>query len=152
MGNTNSNLFFFKGLIVFWLNDLLFCTDIRDAFAIVNPSDFPNLVRDSILKSPNIDVENLTIPIVDLHPLFKLKKSSITTLSRFICMEMNEHTFCFITDKVEELIMIDDHNRNEFDLIDITEEKFLSRIVKHHDKIFRLPNFDEIINELLIHH
>jgi chemotaxis signal transduction protein len=142
----------FNGLVVFHLVDQLFCTNIDDVFAIVNPADFPENVKNSFLVKSNLDLENYSIPIIGLHTLFGLKNGKITPISRFICVEKYGHVFAFIADKVEELILLDDRTRNEFQFIEIKTDKYLSGKVKHNKDVFRLPNFETIINESFVHY
>jgi chemotaxis signal transduction protein len=146
------NLDSFNGLVVFYLKDKLFCADIDDVFAIVNPADFPQNIKDSFIIKSNLDVENLLIPIIDLHALFGLKNGKITPTSRFICMERNKQAFAFIVDQVEELITLKTKISEEFEFIETKNEKYISGKVKYRGTLFYLPNFEQLINELLIHH
>lgn len=141
----------FKGLIVFYLSDILFCTDIDDVFAIVNPADFPKNVKNSFLVKRNLDLEGLTIPILELHHLFELKNGKITPISRFICIEKLGFAFAILADKVEEMITLDTNNRKEFELIRTEGEKYLTGKIKYRDAMFLLPNFKNITHQLLIH-
>jgi len=152
MGEFSSRLDSFNGLVIFNLNDKLFCADIDTVFAIVNPADYPKNFKNSYLINSHLEIENYTISVIDLHSLFGLHKNKITSLSRFICIEINGQAFGFLADKVEEVLTLNSSSRKYFELIESKNEKFLSGEVKYRDAVFHLPNFQVIVNELLIHH
>lgn len=152
MGYSHSDFNIFKGLVVFHLVDQLFCNNIDEVFAIVNPADFPKNVKNSFLIKSNLDIDNLTIPIINLHTLFGLKNGKITPISRFICMEHHGHTFAFIADKVEELILLDKKSRDDFKFSECKTEKYLSAKVKYKDQVFYLPDFEKILKESFVHY
>lgn len=142
----------FNGLIIFLLNDELFCTNTDNVFTIINPADYQQYFDNSFLLNNPLEIENLKISVIDLHSYFGLKTSKITTSSRFICLELNEQAFGFLTEKVEEIITLNAETKNEFIFIPSEDEKFLFGKVKYHDAVFNLPNFQKIINDLFVHH
>ena len=107
MGDSYSNLNLYNGFVIFNLKDKLFCADIDTVFAIVNPADYPKNFKNSYLINSHLEIENFTISVIDLHSLFGLKKNKITSLSRFICIEINGQAFGFLADKVEEVITLE---------------------------------------------
>ena len=141
-----------NGLVVFYLANELFCVDIDDVFAIVNPADFPQNIKNSFLVKSNLDIDNLTIPIIDLHAFFGLKNGKITETCRFICIERNKHTFAFVADKVHELITLDNNTKNKLQVTAGTENKYLTGTIKYGNDVLSLINFDIIINQLFVHH
>lgn len=151
MGFSQSDFTLFKGLVVYYLEKQLFCTNIDEVFAIANPADFPKNVKNSLLVKPNLDFNGLVLPIIDLHSLFGLKNGKITPTSRFIFMENYGPPFAFIADKVEELILLDDRTRDEFKFIETNGDGYLSGMVKYHDEVFYLPDFEKIVEELFAH-
>ena len=152
MSDASVKLDLFNGLLVYYLNDKLFCANIDDVFATVNPADYPKNFKNSYLINSHLEIENLTISVIDLHSLFGLKKSKISDTSRFLCMDINGKAFGFLADKVEEVITLAANIRNDFEFIESKNEKFLHGKVKYHDAVFYLPNFAEIINESLVHY
>ena len=151
MGEFSSNLDLFNGLVIFNLNDKLFCADIDTVFAIVNPADYPKNFKNSYLINSHLEIENYAISVIDLHSLFGLNKNKITSLSRFICIEINGQAFGFLADKVEEVITLSSSIRNDFEFVEFKKEKFVSGKIKHRNLVFVLPDFNKIINKLLVH-
>ena len=151
MDVSSSRLDSFNGLVIFNLNDKLFCADIDTVFAIVNPADYPKNFKNSYLINSHLEIENYAISVIDLHSLFSLNKNKITSLSRFICIEMNGQAFGFLADKVEEVITLSSSTRNDFEFIECKKEKFVSGKIKHRNLVFSLPDFSKIINKLLVH-
>lgn len=151
MDVSSSRLDSFNGLVIFNLNDKLFCADIDTVFAIVNPADYPKNFKDSYLINSHLEIENFTISVIDLHSLFGLNKNKITSLSRFICIEINEKAFGFLVDKVQEVITVSSSTRNDFKFVKSKKENFISGNVKYDDMVYTMPNFKKIINDLLVH-
>lgn len=152
MGVSTANLNSYNGLVIFYLNDKLFCANIDDVFAIINPAEYPKNFKNSYLINSHLEFESLTISVIDLHTLFGMKKNKITPTSRFICMDITGQAFGFLTDKIEEVLTLHTGIKNDFELIEPNGEKFLSGKVKYHDAVFCLPNFQKIINESFVHY
>lgn len=152
MSDSTTNLNSFNGLIIFDLNDKLFCANIDDVFATINPVDYPNNFKNSYLINSHLVIESLTISVIDLHNLFGMKKNKISPMSRFICMDINGQAFGFLADKIEEVLTLHAGIRSDIKFIKPTGEKFLSGKVKYLGTVFNLPNFQKIINESLVHH
>lgn len=152
MGDSNTNLYSITGLVVFCLHDKLFCANINDVFAIVNPADYPKNFKNSYLINSHLEIENLSISVIDLHTLFGLQKSKITETSRFLSMDIAGQAFGFLADKVEEVISLNPESTQKFKFIKSSGEKYLSGKVKHNDDVFYLPNFKKIINESFVHY
>lgn len=149
--SNHSTKFNLNGIVVFQLDEQLFCVDLDLVFAIINPSDFPQNINNSFLVKSNLDIDNFSIPIIDLHAYFGLKHQKITKSSRFICIEKNNHTFAFTADKVQELITINEDMKNNFDFLS-TEEKYVSTKIRYSNTVLNLIDFNAIINEEFIHH
>ena len=152
MGELSSNLDLFNGLVVFYLNDKIFCANIDNVFAVVNPANYPKNFKNDYLINSHLTIEDFTISVIDLHSLFGLTKNKITPSSRFICIDINGKAFGFLADKVEEVITLNSSSRKYFELIESKNEKFLYGEVKYRDAVFCLPNFTKIINESFVHH
>lgn len=152
MGVSTVDLFSFNGLVIFHLSDKLFCANIDDVFAIINPADYPKNFKNSYLINSHLEIESLTISVIDLHNLFGLKKNKITSTSRFICMDIKGQAFGFLTDKVEEIITLNAEIKNELLYTPGNGEKLLLGKVKYRDTVFNLPDFQKIINESFVHY
>jgi len=152
MGVSTADLNSFNGLIIFCLNDKLFCANIDDVFAIINPADYPKNFKNSYLINSHLEIESLTISVIDLHTLFSMKKNKITSTSRFICMDINGQAFGFLADKIEEVLTLHTGIKSDFELIEPKGEKLILGKVRYHNTIFNLPNFQKIINESFVHY
>ena len=152
MSDSCANLDLFSGLVVYYLDDKLFCVNIDDVFAIVNPADYPKNFSHSYLINSNVEIENVAISVIDLYSLFKLKRHKITSTSRIISLEIEGHAIGLLVDKVEEVITLNPGMRNDFKFIEYKNEKFLAGKVKYHDAVFYLPNFKKIVNESIDHY
>lgn len=152
MGVSTANLNSFNGVVIFYLNDNLFCANIDDVFAIINPDDYPKNFKNSYLINSHLEIESLTISVIDLHTLFGMKINKITPASRFLCMDINGQAFGFLADKVVEVLTLQTGLKSDIEFIEPNGEKFLSGKVKYHDAVFNLPNFQQIINESFVHY
>jgi len=119
MSDSCANLDLFSGLVVYYLDDKLFCVNIDDVFAIVNPADYPKNFSHFYLINSNVEIENVAISVIDLYSLFKLKRHKITSTSRIISLEIEEHAIGFLVDKVEEVITLNPGMRNDFKFIEL---------------------------------
>lgn len=137
-----------NGLVIFLLKDKLFCADIDIVFAIVNPADYPQNFKDSYIVNSHLEIENFTMSVLDLHSLFDLQKNGITSLSRFICIEINGQAFGFLADKVQEVITLSSSTRNDFEFIETKDVKNISGEVKYRNMVYTLLDFNKIMNTL----
>lgn len=137
------------GIVIFNIADKEFCADIRQVYKIIkmNESDFAASQLSG--SSQYICINDIKIPIIDMHKFFGLKKPKRTTDSRVLFVEVNNTIYGFVVEKIKEFMAIS----KKFSIDDQSTLKhkysfFLKGIFDYDGRKISLPDFQKIDNAL----
>lgn len=133
------------GIVIFNIANIEFCADIRQVYKIlkVNEIDYKSSAAS---ESPQyICINDIKIPIIDMHKFFGLKKTKKTTDSRVLFIEVNNTIYGFIVEKIQEFMAI----TKKFNIEDHSSLKqkynfFLRAVLDYDGRKLMLPDFQKI--------
>lgn len=132
------------GIVIFNIADREFCADIRQVYKILKVSEAELASGDSV-NLQYICINDIKIPIIDMHKFFGLKKSKRTGDSRVLFVEVNNTIYGFIVEKIQEFMAI----TRKFNVEDLSTAKqkanlFLRAILDYDGRRIALPDFQKI--------
>jgi two-component system, chemotaxis family, chemotaxis protein CheV len=128
------------GLVVFTLGGNEFSADIKDISAIINPNELkeaPDLASDK----PFVRINNLEIPLLDLYRSYNLRSSGSEEDKRILAVEVDNHLFGFMVDKVKEIFTMSRDLKEKLEFIPIEKEVYLAGVLKYEGRSLYLPDF-----------
>jgi chemotaxis signal transduction protein len=131
------------GLVVFALGSKEFCADIKDISAIINPNEMKEAV-DLQSDKPSVSINNLRIPILNLHSYYGLTSSGADEDKRILAVEPENEIFGFVVDKVKEIFTMSKDFKEKLEFIPFNEEEFLAGVLKYEERILHLPDFKRL--------
>lgn len=135
------------GLVVFTLNGKEYCADIKDISAIINPNELKEAVNLHGSK-PFIRINNLQIPIVNLHKYFGLEESGIESNKRILTVEPENNIFGFMVDKVKEIFTMNKEFKNKIEFIPSDKESYLIGVLNYEGRSLYLPDFNTVYKSI----
>jgi chemotaxis signal transduction protein len=136
------------GLVIFEIDISEFCVDIKDVAAILNPNELDKFEEIYDQKSSKLMLENMDIPIVDLHNYFELPKHEIMRDTRLLLLEFNNKKFGFFVERIKEIITVDKEFKNDI-LKFYPDDKgeYLIGTLKYEGKSLAMPDYLKILSE-----
>jgi chemotaxis signal transduction protein len=135
------------GLVVFALDGKEYCADIKDISAIINPNELKESVNLRVNK-PVIRINDLQIPIVNLHKYFGLKESGIESDKRILTVEPENNIFGFMVDKVKEIFTMNKEFKNKIEFIPFDKESYLIGVLNYEGRSLYLPDFNTVYKSI----
>lgn len=136
------------GLVVFEISETEFCTDIKNVSAIINPNEInqPGLF-DS--KEPKIQINDLTIPIINIHKLFGVEQKSKSKDNRIILVEYQDKVFGFFVERVKEIFSMSKGFKNKLKFSTGYENDFLLGKLSYENRQLLIPDFNKISSDII---
>jgi chemotaxis signal transduction protein len=136
------------GLVVFAISEMEFCTDIKNVSAIINPNELnqPSLF-DS--REPKIQINDLIIPIIDIHKYFGVEPKSSSKDNRIILVENQDKVFGFFVERVKEIFSMSKGFKSKLKLSKGYDNDFLLGKLNYEGRQLFIPDFNKIASENL---
>lgn len=133
------------GIVIFNIADREFCADIRQVYKILKVNEAEFATNNDAVNLQYICINDIKIPIIDLHKVFGLKKSKRTSDSRVLFVEVNNTIYGFIVEKIQEFMAI----TRKFNIEDLSSAKqkanlFLRAVLDYDGRRIALPDFQKI--------
>jgi chemotaxis signal transduction protein len=135
------------GLVVFALGSKEFCADIKEISAIINPNEMKEAV-DLQSDKPSVSINNLRIPVINLHSYYGLTSSGPDEDKRILAVEPENEIFGFVVDKVKEIFTMSKDFKEKLEFIP-NEEEFLAGVLKYEERTLHLPDFKKLQKDFL---
>ena len=137
-----------SGLVVFEISEMEFCTDIKNVSAIINPNEInqPSLFAS---KNPKIQINDLVIPIIDIHNYFGFEHKSQSKDTRIVLVEIQDKVFGFLVERVKEIFSMSKGFKSKLKFSAGYENDYLLGKLIYESRQFLIPDFGKIaeINE-----
>jgi|GEM_PF-2881513 len=133
------------GIVIFNIADKEFCADIRQVYKILKLNETEFAVSQPSNNYQYICLNDIKIPIIDMHKFFGLKKLKKSSDSRVLFVEVNNTVYGFIVEKIQEFMAI----TRRFNVEDLSSAKqkysfFLRAILDYDGRKLALPDFQKI--------
>ena len=133
------------GIVIFNISDKEFCADIRQVYKILKVNESENNVSELSDHAKYICINDIKIPIIDLHKFFGLKKQKKTSDTRVLFIEVNNAIYGFIVEKIHEFVTISRRfNIGDVNSIQHKNKFFLKGILEYEGRQLSLPDFQKI--------
>ena len=132
------------GLVVFEISEIEFCTDIKNVSAIVNPNELnqPSLYTS---KNPKIQINDLIIPIIDIHKYFGVEHKSKTRDNRIVLVEIQDKVFGFFVERVKEIFSMSKGFKSKLKFSSGYENDYLLGKLNYENRQLLIPDFSKIV-------
>jgi chemotaxis signal transduction protein len=128
------------GLVVFALGSKEFCADIKEISAIINPNEI-RVETDQDSDKQGIRINNLQIPLLNLHDLFNLTSSGSDEDKRILAVEPDDNIYGFVVDKVKEIFTMSRDFKEKLEFIPVNDEENIAGLLKYEDRSLYLPDY-----------
>jgi chemotaxis signal transduction protein len=135
------------GLVVFLLGGREYCADIREISAIINPNELKERV-DLKSENPSLRINNLDIPILNLHKYFDLTVSENEADKRILTVEPENNIFGFYVDKVKEIFTMNRDLKEKIEFVPFEKEKYLVGVLNFEGRNLYLPDFSTLFKSI----
>lgn len=135
------------GLVVFELDNKEFCADLKNISAILNPRDIEKIGND-LNQSSSIKLNEITIPLIDLHKILNLKYKKRSKDMRLILVEVEDKLFSFKTERVKEIFTVNPFFRDKINFVPVNDKYLLGKLC-YEKREMLMPDFKSIIEETL---
>jgi len=136
-----------KGLLIYQIANMEFCSDVKNIAAILRMDEVEKLKKHNSLHQ--ILYHQSIFKTIDLHKIYGLKPIKTTKNIRIILLELFGKRFCFMVDNVIEILTTDSmFIDNSLDLIPYSDKSFIKSILKYQNRKIYLPDFEKITKEL----
>jgi|YelNatPaOPRAMG01_1025707.scaffolds.fasta_scaffold00839_5 chemotaxis signal transduction protein len=136
-----------KGLLIYEMGDMEFCSDVKDVVAVVKTNEVKRLAQ--LDYTSRIEYNKMSFRLIDLHKIYGLKSLKISKDMRIILHEMYGKRFCFRVDRVKEILTTDIiFIEKSLDIIPSRGKKFINSILIYKDRKIYIPGFEQISKEL----
>jgi chemotaxis signal transduction protein len=131
------------GLVVFEISEMEFCTDIKNVSAIINPNEInqPSLFA---AKDPKIQINDLIIPIIDIHNYFGVEHKVKTKDNRIVLVEFQDKVFGFLVERVKEIFSMSKGFKSKLKFLTGYENDYLLGKLIFEGREFLIPDFSKI--------
>jgi purine-binding chemotaxis protein CheW len=131
------------GLVVFEISEIEFCTDIKNVSAIINPNELnqPNLFAS---KDPKIQINDLIIPIINIHKFFSIEHKSKSKDNRIVLLEIQDKVFGFFVDRVKEIFSMSKGFKSKLKFSNSNENDYLLGKLNYESRQLLIPDFGKI--------
>ena len=131
------------GLVVFEISEMEFCTDIKYISAIINPNELnqPNILN---TKDPKIQINDLIIPIIDIHKFFDVAHKSKSSDNRVILVEIQDKVFGFFVERVKEIFSMSKGFKSKLKFSAGNESDYLLGKLNYESRQLLIPDFSKI--------
>jgi chemotaxis signal transduction protein len=132
-----------NGLVVFEISGKEFCTDIKSISAIINPNELnqPSLFDKA---NPKIQINDLTIPIVEFKGFFGLQNHIGTKDNRIVLVEIQDHVFGFIVDRVKEIFSLSKGFKSKLKFLNDEKNNYLLGKLEYENRELLIPDLGKI--------
>jgi chemotaxis signal transduction protein len=128
------------GLVVFSLGGKEYCADIREISAIINPNELSEGI-DLSGPAPAIKINELQIPIIDLHKFYGLTLKGSINDRRILTVEPENKIFGFVVDRVKEIFTMNRELKSKLEFIPSEKDRHLVGVLNYEGRILYLPDF-----------
>ena len=131
------------GLVVFEISEIEFCTDIKNISAIINPNELnqPSLFA---AKEPKIQINDLIIPIIDIHKYFGVEHKSKSMDNRIVLVEIQDKVFGFFVERVKEIFSMSKGFKSKLKFSTGYENDYLLGKLNYESRQLLIPDFGKI--------
>ena len=131
------------GLVVFEISEMEFCTDIKNVSAIINPNEInqPSLFA---ADDPKIHINDLVIPIIDIHNFFGVEHKSKSRDNRIVLVEIQDKVFGFFVERVKEIFSMSKGFKSKLKFSTGYENDYLLGKLIYESRQFLIPDFSKI--------
>ncbi len=137
----------FKGLLIYEIANLQFCSDVNNIAAILKREEVNQLSEQNNLN--HVLYYEFEFRKIDLHKIYDLKPKRESKNNRIIFHEMFGKRFCFPVDSVIEILTMDIMFIDKLlDLIPYSNKDYIGSILKYQNREIYLPDFGKITKEL----
>ncbi len=136
-----------RGLVIFDIAEQEFCSDINNVLAIIriNEAKFWNVER----FLTDIEFNKVVFRVVDIHGIYGFNPVRITDSTRIMLFELFGKKFCFIVDRVIEMLTTDRiFIEKSLDIVQDTDKGHSRGILKYQKRNIFIPNFEKICKDL----
>jgi chemotaxis signal transduction protein len=132
------------GLVVFEISEMEFCTDIKNVSAIINPNELnqPSLFNS---KDPQIQINDLIIPIIDIHKFFGVEHKSKSKDNRIVLVEIQDKVFGFFVECVKEIFSMSRGFKSKLKFSTGFDNDYLLGKLNYESRQLLIPDFDKIV-------
>lgn len=130
------------GLVVFELDNKEFCADIREISAILNPREIEKIGND-ISQVPSIRLNEVVIPVIDLHRILGLRYRKKSRDIRVILVELDDTMFAFMVERVKEIFTISTSLKNKMSFVPGSQNYLLGKLC-YEGREMLMPDFKKI--------
>ena len=136
-----------KGLLIYEMGDMEFCSDVKDIVAVVKTNEVRQLIKQD--SSSSIEYNKMEFKLIDLHKIYGLRPLNASKDVRVIFHEMYGKRFCFKVDLVKEILTTDIiFIEKSLDIIPSKEKNYINSILKYKSRKIYIPGFEQISKEL----
>lgn len=130
------------GLVIFELAGKEFCADIRDISAIINPTE---LYQQNLSEVENkIEINNMTIPLVDLYQIYGLRKNDTDGEKRILVVEIKNKLVGFFVEKVKEILTSSKEFLDNLKFIPYEGKEYLNGALTYEGRKLFLPDLEKL--------
>ena len=131
------------GLVVFEISEMEFCTDIKNVSAIINANEInqPSLFA---AKDPKIQINDLIIPIINIHNYFGVEHKAKSKDNRIVLVEIQDKVFGFLVERVKEIFSMSKGFKNKLKFSTGYENDYLLGKLIYEGRQFLIPDFSKI--------
>lgn len=104
MERSNDTVYGWDGITIFELEAKEYGIRIKDLHAVIRPGTFELNYENDMGGLPVMKIEDLYIPVFDIHSILGLKKKLSTSKSRIIIVDPDDLVFGFEADSVVEMM------------------------------------------------
>lgn len=137
------------GLLIFEVDDMIFCTDIRMITVIQKPEEIEwgGSVNSRDLTKLNFRGE--VYNIINFNRMMKLKRKSIVIDSRILLLDVFERKIAFFVDKVNEMLSLDKlFIEKSINYVPAENIDYVSGILNFQNKSCYFPDYARIVKEV----
>jgi len=149
MNITSSSIENFTSLLIVNISDVDYCLSNTTISSIVKPDNIQKLKTKENSKYSLLQIENKSIPLIDLKKIFYNKVQDINSSTRVIVVEYMDTQFGLMVEKIKEMIALgSDDLKTKANFILANNSLFIEGIVEFEDKELLFLNIERIIKEI----
>ena len=138
------------GLLIFEVDNMIFCTDVRIITVILKPEEIE--WSHSMSNSENtssIIFHDQDFKLLNFNKLMNLKRTKDINDSRVILLDVYEKRFAFFVDRVTEILSLDKiFIEKSIDYKPYSDIDFISGVLKFQGRICYFPDYERMAKEL----
>jgi chemotaxis signal transduction protein len=137
------------GLVIFEIAGKEFCADIKDISAIINPAELKLSSDIGSADEHQVLINNLNIPIVDIHKLYGFEQKDGNGEKRILLLEIKNKMFGFFVEKVKEIFTSSKEFAQKLKFIPYEGKEYLTGVLTYEGRRFFIPDYLRVVNQQL---